>query len=187
MNGIDFFRYLPLVSVALFSLVALFLIRRASGFSFAKQTVSMTILNLNDNRDILLFKLNFLVKGMLDLLFAVYLAQRFPRIQGMVPVVCFAIAAVLFCTLVYYVEGKYTFLHRLIVYTAGTFSAVGMFWLTFLLGNSAFIWFSAFAIFTPAIAAYVYLYLGKTNTYVQAACMSIWSVWFLVAIFGKGL
>jgi len=176
----EVFKYGSLLSLPLFSIVALFLVKNLPDFSFSQHTVSKSVQFLNDPARRLVFRLNFIPKAFLDLGFVLYVLQRFS-----IPVTSFIawdliLAASLFALLAYFIEGKYRVIHGVIIYSIGVLWAIGLIYLAFYLQTR---WFMVFTVITaglPACLAFLFLGLRKTNVWVQALCMSILYSWFVV-------
>jgi hypothetical protein len=62
MNIPEIFKYNGIISVPLFTIIALLLIRKAPEFSFSKSTVSKSIFHLTKKTHRIIFRLNFLLK-----------------------------------------------------------------------------------------------------------------------------
>src|SRR3989339_2008663 len=184
MNIPEIFKYNSLISVALFSIISLSLIKRTKDFSFFKHTISKSILFLKHPIHTLIFRLNFLIKALLDLGFAWYISDYF-KVSPLSPIfISISLSALLFGSLSYYIEGRYSTIHKIITYSSGIFWSIGMFYIGQLTGNNFFIHLTNIAILAPLILTFSYLFVKKTNIFVQALCMSVYYVWFLILVFG---
>ena len=183
MNVQEIFRYSSLVSVPLFSVVALFILKNVQEYSFNKHTISKSILFLNHPTKIVIFRVNFLIKAILDLSFALFVINHFE-----IPIWSFTSLmlisyAVLFGTLAYFVVGKHSISHKIITYMSGVLWMLGELSVVRLIGDGVFTIISLVLLSIPIILAFGYLFAKKTNVIVQAICMFIWYIWLLIFVF----
>jgi hypothetical protein len=181
----ELFKYNTLISIPLFSVIALWLIRKAPDFSFTRYTVSKSIFFLKDTKQGILFRLNFVLKAALDLGFAWYILYFF-KISFYSPLSALLISsALLFGILAYFTESRNSLLHNIIAYTSGIFWAAGQVYLAYLIGNSAFRLFTYVMVIFPVIFPFGYMIARKTdvNVFVQITCMSVWYIWLVRLVF----
>ncbi len=179
----EFFKYNSVLSIPLFGLIALFLIRRAPNFSFTKHTVSKSVLFLERSTHAVMFRLNFLIKGLLDLGFVLFLIQFFKMSYSSPAAWSLIVSAVLFGSLAYFTEGRHTVMHRIVVYSSGVLWALGQLYVAQLTRNLFFIQFTNVAVVVPIILAFGYMFAKKTNVFVQILCMTIWYIWLVLLVF----
>jgi len=183
INVPDFFKYNSLISVPLFSIIALLLIRKTKDFSFYKHTVSKSINFLHHPFYAIIFRLNFIIKALLDLGFAFYVINHF-QISLKSPISwALIISALLFGSLAYFIEGKHTTSHRIITYISGVLWAVDQIFIVRLINNTAFLIFTIIIIPIPLILAFLFLFTKKTNVILQGICMLIWQIWLILFVF----
>lgn len=176
------FKYSSLISVPLFGIVALVLIRQTKNYSFRTHTISQSVKFLTKSAHNLVFRLNFIIKGILDLFFCLYILNFF-NISLYSPIsLILILSAVLFVSLGYFIESKNTTLHLIIVYTSGILWAVGQILLSYRVGNNSFALFSTIAISLALIIGLASLFLKRTNAYIQATCLLIWYGWLLIFV-----
>jgi len=65
MNIPELFKYSSLLSFPLFAIVALVLVRKTTDYSFHTHTISKSIHFLNNPLQLVVFRLNFIVKAVL--------------------------------------------------------------------------------------------------------------------------
>ncbi len=178
----EFFKFGSLISVPLFALIALFLIRQTKNYSLHTHTISQSIKFLTKPSHSLLFRLNFLIKALLDLSFSLYVLYHFNISFTSPSALLLITSSILLGSLAYFIEGKHTKLHIGLVYTSGFLWAVGQILVVLLIGNTFFSLFTIIAILTPVIIGFVFLFLKKTNAFVQAGCVIIWYMWILIFV-----
>lgn len=183
MNIPEALKYNSVISIPLFAIIALALIRKAKDYSVRNHTISKSIHFLNDPIQNAVFRLNFIIKAFLDFSFALYIIHHFQISLGSFISLMLLFSAFLFGTLAYFVEGKYTMPHKIATYTSGVLWVFGQFAVVRLIGDSGFTFFSIVFLFIPILLAFGYLFAKKTNVVVQAVCMSIWYIWILVLVF----
>ena len=179
----EFFKYNSVLSIPLFALVALLLIRNAPNFSFSKHTVSKSVLFLDQSTHALIFRLNFLIKGLLDLGFVLYLLYFFKISLNSAPALCLILSALLFGSLAYFVEGTHSIVHKIVTYSSGVLWALGQLYFGQLTGDAFFRHFTNIMVAIPIILAFGFMFAKKTNVIVQALCMAIWYIWLVVFVF----
>lgn len=176
----EFFKYGPIVSIPLFSLVAVLLIRSAVNFSPTKNTVSESVLFLHNSHRITIFRLNFLVKAFLDLCFCLYVITRLRLVASSPAAWAWATSALLFGSLAWVLEGKQSLLHRFIVYTSGVLWALGAITVMLSVNSRIFTSLSLPLILVPLAIALGAQFFKKVNIYVQAVCMVPWYAWVIL-------
>src|SRR3989344_8989876 len=134
----DFFKFNSLISVPLFAIIYLLLIKKIPELSFHKYTVSKSINFLNNPLQTIIFRLNFIVKALLDFGFALFLIQYFSISFGSLISLTLIFSAILFGSLAYFTEGKYTVIHHLTIYSSGVLWAIGQISAARLVGDWAF-------------------------------------------------
>lgn len=107
MNVPEMFKFTSLISVPLFGIIALLLIKQAGGnYSLRTHTISQSGKLLTKPEHNLVFRLNFIIKGFLDLFFYLYILEYF-KISLYSPVsLMLILSAVLFGSLGYFIEEK---------------------------------------------------------------------------------
>lgn len=179
----EFFKYNTLISIPLFGIVALLLVRKTPEYSLRTHTISKTIHFLNHPTQIIIFRLNFIVKALLDFCFALYVIRHFNIPFTSLTSMALISSAFLFGTLAYFVEGKHTISHNVITYTSGVLLMIGQISLAELIGDNIFSYITIVLVSAPIILAFAFLFAKKTNVFVQALCMSIWYIWLILLVF----
>lgn len=109
----------------------------------------------------IIFRLNFIIKALLDFSFTLYILNNF-KIPLKSPItLSLTLSAFLFGTLAYFVEGKYKILHRVIIYTSGLLWGIGHIYLIWLIGNATFGLFTTIMVFVPIILGFSFLFAKK--------------------------
>lgn len=184
MNFPDIFKYNTLISIPLFAVVAIVLVRKNTDYSYHLHTISKSVHFLNNPLQNAVFRLNFIIKAFLDFGFALFLITHFNISFGSFISIMLILSAVLFGTLAYFVEGKYSMSHKIATYSAGVLWVIGQFGIVRIIGDSRFTIFSTIFLSIPMLLAFGYLFAKKTNVVIQGICMSIWYIWLLVMVFG---
>ncbi len=183
MNVQEIFKYSSLISVPLFSVVALLITRNVQEYSFNKHTISKSILFLTHPTKVVIFRLNFLLKAILDLSFALFVINHFKISIWSFTSLMLISSAVLFGTLAYFVEGKHSISHKIITYTSGVLWMLGELAVVRLIGDGVFTIITTILLSIPIVLAFGFLFAKKTNVVVQAICMFIWYIWLLIFVF----
>jgi hypothetical protein len=183
MNTPDIFKYNSIISVPLFTIIALLLIRKAPEFSFSKSTVSKSIFHLTKRTHRIIFRLNFLLKSFLDFGFAIYLINRFDISSISFLGLSLILSIVFFGFLAYFVMGKHTVLHKFFVYSGGVFWAISQILLAQLTNDYIFIIFTNVLTLIVLFLTFGSLFVKKTNVIVQAVCMFLLYSWLLIFVF----
>lgn len=179
----EIFKYNSLISIPLFSVISLLLISKLPDFSFSKHTVSKSILFIKHPVEELIFRLNFLLKSLLDLGFAFYVINYFKISLNSTMAWSFILSAVFFGILSYFVEGKFAVLHKIIIYSSGVLWGFVQIMLAYHVGDYLFIQLTYFATIIPIALAFAFLFAKKLNVFIQIVCMSFWYFWLILFVF----
>lgn len=179
----EIFKYGSLLSVPLFAIIAFALIKQISDYSLHKYSVSQSVRFLNKPSHALLFRINFIMKGLLDLCFTFYVLSFFTIPFSSPIAILLIVSALLFGSLAYFIEGKYTLSHLFIVYTSGLLWAIGQILLAILIGDTVFILFTIVIITTFMVTGIIFQFLRKVTVWVQVFCVSILYLWIFVFVF----
>lgn len=183
MNIPEIFKFGNLLSVPLFGIITLFLINHTTNYSIRRHSISQSIKFLTNPHHITLFRLNFLLKSFLDLSFTLYLLDFYKLSLFSQTGILLIFSAILFGSLAYFIEGRYTKLHLSIVYLSGLLWAAGQLTIIQKLDNNVFYFFSLFMIITPIIIALAALMRKKITVPIQIICISMWYLWTTVFFF----
>jgi len=175
----EYFKYGSVLSIPLFSLIALFLIQKAKNFSFSKHTVSKSVLFLDRTMDVWIFRFNFFIKSFLDLGFFLYLLQRhsIPLLSPIAWVI--VLPAPLFGLLGYFTEKKNHGIHLVLIYSTIVFWQLSEIILAMLTKNYLFQQITWILACIPFIVAFWFLFVRKTNVLVQMFCIIMNYCWLL--------
>lgn len=185
MSVPEFFKYNTLISIPLFAIIALLIVKKTPDFSFRNHTFSKSIYFLNHPKQILVFRLNFLLKALLDIGFVLYLIQYFKIGFTSVLSISLLSSAVLFGLLAFFVEGKekQTLLHRIITYGSGFLWSIGQLIIASLIGTSGFTIFTVIIVFVCMALLLGFLFMKRTNTVVEIICMCLWYIWLIIFVY----
>lgn len=179
----EIFKYCSLISLPLFISVALLLIKKTSNFSISESTISKSVRNLDKPVHKIVFKLNFIIKAILDLGFSWYIIikLRQPLFSSLT---FFLILYVLFFGLLaFYTEENNSPIHRVLVYGLGVFWMISQTLLAFLTQNLLFIIFTNIQVLTIVLLAFGALFSKKTNVFIQIICVLIMYLWYVIYVF----
>jgi len=183
MYILETFKYFSLISLPLFLIIALFLIKKVPEFSFKKHTISKTALFLNNPFQLLIFRFNFILKSLLDLGFTWYLIDRF-KFKATSPLFwLLIICPVIFSLLACYLVGKHTFAHRIIIDGYGVLWSIVQILLAQITSSSLFIEITYILSVSALIIAFGFLFAKKTNVIIQAVCISLLYGWLILFVF----
>lgn len=183
MSFPDIFKYNGLISVPLFAIISFLLIKKKTNFSFSQYTISKSILFLHNRIQRIIFRLNFLLKALLDLGFTWYIIHFF-KLPFNSPVIwSLLLSSVLFGSLSYFIEGTHSTVHKIIVYSSGVLWVLSQIYLSSLTRDPLFIGLTnaMTAIFT--VLTFWFMFAKKTNVFIQALCMVILYSWLAVFVF----
>lgn len=183
MNIFDSFKYLSLISTPIFMTVALLLIKKTSGFTFKKHTISKTIYFIKDKKHFLIFRLNFILKSTLDLLFVYFLIFHLKILPTSPLFWLLIIPPILFGLLSYFVMGSHTLIHRILIFSYGILFGLSTILLANLTGNKIFLYVTIFGAITSNFLIFEFFLKRKINVFVQTISMALMYIWLLVYIF----
>lgn len=176
-------KYFSLISVPLFGIISFVLIRQVSDFSLTEHTISKTIRFLHHPKQLMLFRLNFLLKTILDGGFVWYVSNYF-HLPWYAPVVLMmSIAVMLFGALAYITDDAHVTLHYLLVYGAGALWMFSQLLLAYMIGDTWFITATLILAVVPVLVAFGFLVAKKTNALVQIGCMAMIYSWHALFVF----
>lgn len=179
----EIFKYFSIISMPLFMIIAFLLIKKLPDFSFSKHTISKTALFIKDPFHMFIFRLNFIIKTLLDLGFVWYLIFRLKISFGSSLSWLLILSTLLFSLLAYFLVGRHTFIHRIIIYGYGVLWAIIQILLAQMTGNLTFIFYTNLLSISTLVIAFGYLFAEKTNVFVQAVCIVLLYSWLLIFIF----
>lgn len=183
MNIPEIFKYNSLISIPLFSIIALLLIKKTRGFSFSKSTISKSILLLKETTYQIIFRLNFVVKAALDFGFIWYLIHRFTIPINSFLGLSLMASVIFFGLLAYFTEGKHKIIHRMLVYGNGLLWGISQILLAQFTKDTFFIVFTNATTTVAILIAFWFLFAKKTNVFIQITCVSLLYSWLLLFVF----
>ena len=179
----EIFKYNSLISIPLFLFISLQLVKKVPDFSFSKHTISKSILFFKSPADRIIFKLNFIIKSLLDFGFFLYLVNRFELTYYSSLAWFLFLSIMFFLVLAYFIEGKFSVIHKVLIYGIGVFWTVCEILLAQLTNAPVFILFTNLSTVIVLILAFGSLFANKTNVFVQVVCASIMYLWIGIFVF----
>lgn len=183
MHTMEIFRYGTLISCPLFALIALLLISRTSNFSIKKLTISKSVNYLKNPFLKQVFRFNFILKALLDLGFTFYVLNHLKLSYLSLIGILTIISIFLFGALAYFVEGKYTVIHNILIYSYMTLWVIGQILIANYIGNIIFTTFTLIFLLTPLVIGFWSLYKRATNILIQALDLFFVYSWLIVFVF----
>ena len=183
MNIPGIFKYFSLISIPLFAFIALLLIKNEPDFSFSKHTISKSAYFLKDPVKMLIFRFNFIIKAVLDLGFVFYLIFNL-NISFQSPLTFLLILPVLlFGSLAYFIMGKHTNVHRIIIFCYGILFGLAGIWLAQMTGNANFVVLTTTLVIILNSLTIGLFFAKKINVFIQGLCIFLLYGWLVVYIF----
>jgi hypothetical protein len=180
---LEILKYNSVVSIPLFTIIALFLLKKARGFSYSKSTFSKSIIIMKGRAHGILFRLNFILKALLDYGFVFYLIDRLEIPFFSILALSMLLSVTFFGLLFYFTEGRFSFIHHFLVYANGVLWCIAQVFLANLTGNYSFILFTYVLSVVVLSIEFGFLFAKKTNVFVQAICWVLFYIWLLVYVF----
>lgn len=177
------FKYFGLISLPLFLVIPLFLIKKIPDFSFKKHTISKTALFLKDPHKMFIFRLNFVVKALFDLCFIWYLINRFNLTTSSPLFWLLIIPPFLFGALGFFVIGTYTFIHRIIIFSYGILFGLSGIFLAYMTEDLFFFYLTILISLISNFLILEFFLKRKINVYVQAVSISLMYSWLILYVF----
>lgn len=179
----EVFKYFSLISAPLFGVIALSIVKNTPDFSLSKHTISKSVFFINHPTKMFIFRLNFIIKAVLDIGFIFYLAFHLKMsLYSPIPTLMI-LSAILFGSLSYFIMGRYTTVHRIIVFTYGIMMGLAGIWLAQMTGNINFVNLTILLVILSNFLMISFFLAKKINVFVQALCMSLLYGWLLLLVF----
>lgn len=176
---LEFFKYASIISFPIFGLIFLFILRSTKNYNIEKSTISQSIFNLSDYKHKQIFKINFLIKGVLDLCFVLFVLNFFKIPATNILYWISLISSILFGSLIHFTEDKNRKNHLVVTYTSGVFWFLNTIYFAFLTSNHVFTFSTIIlAIILLAISFYVQK-TNKINAKVQSIIVFFMWLWVL--------
>ena len=179
----EIFKFFSLISAPLFGAIALSVVKNTPDFSLSKHTISKSVFFINHPTKMFIFRLNFIIKAALDLGFVFYLTSHLRMfLYSPIPTLMI-LSAILFGSLSYFIMGRYTTVHRIIVFTYGITMGLAGIWLAQMTGNINFVNLTILIVILSNFLMISFFLAKKINVFVQALCMSLLYGWLLLLVF----
>ncbi len=180
----EIFKFFSLISAPLFGVIVLFIVKNTPDFSLSKHTISKSVFFINHPTKMFIFRLNFIIKAALDLGFILYLASHLKMyLYSPIPTLMI-LSAILFGSLSYFIMGRFTTVHRAIVFTYGIMMGFAGIWLAQMTGNINFVRLTVLLVIVSNFLMIGFFLAKKINVFVQVICMSLLYSWLLLLVFG---
>ncbi|MCR4276718.1 MAG: hypothetical protein NUV87_01165 [Candidatus Roizmanbacteria bacterium] len=179
----DIFKFFSLISAPLFGVIALSIVKNTPDFSLSKHTISKSVYFIKHPIKIFMFRLNFIIKAVLDIGFILYLASHLKlSLYSPIPTLMI-LSAILFGSLSYFIMGKYTTVHRIIVFTYGIMMGLAGIWLAQMTGNINFVRLTVLLVILSNFLMISFFLAKRINVFIQVICMSLLYSWLLLLVF----
>lgn len=179
----EVFKYFSLISAPLFGAIALSIVKNTPDFSMSKHTISKSVYFIKHPTKMFLFRLNFIIKAVLDLGFILYLANHLKlSLHSPIPTLMI-LSAILFGSLSYFIMGRYTTVHRIIVFTYGILMGLSGIWLAQMTGNINFVRLTVLLVIISNFLMISFFLAKRINVFIQVICMSLLYSWLLLLVF----
>lgn len=165
----------------LFMAIALLLIKKLPDFSFKKHTISKTVYFLKHPINMFIFRMNFIVKAILDLGFVYYLKFHFKISNPLAFLLILSV--ILFGSLSYFIMGKYTISHKIIIYSYIALWSIFQIYFAQLTENIFFLKLTYLLTAIELLLSFGFLFAKKTNVFVQAVCAFLSYSWLVIFVF----
>lgn len=178
---LEVLKYGSIISIPLFGIILIFLLKDTDGYTLKNQTISRAILFLSKSKNKTIFRLNFLIKGLLDLGFAIFVINRL-NIQ-IIPASLILLSALIFSSLGYFTEAKSHSKHELATYTSGLFWLVGYFLIVQNIHDLLFTKATALIFSGVTLLTFGSMLQKRTNAFIQIICgsaMYLWMLYFII-------
>jgi len=177
------FKFFSLISAPLFGIIALSVVKNTPDFSLSKHTISKSVYFIKHPTKMFIFRLNFIVKAVLDLGFVLFLASRLKlSLYSPIPALMI-LSAILFGSLSYFIMGRFTTVHRVIVFTYGILMGLAGILLAQMTGNINFVKLTILLVILSNFLMISFFLAKKINVFVQVICMSLLYGWLLLLVF----
>ena len=178
----DIFKYNLILSVPIFLANTYLLLSKTKGFSYSKLTVSRSIYLFNPAQRIV-FRLNFVVKALVDFGFIWYLAKALSLSITSPLIILWIVIVSLFGSFAYFTDERGRGTHELMVYTWIALWLFVEFLSSLHTQNFIFIWITSGIVILQSVLAFGSRIRNKTNAIIQIICVLTLYVWLVVFVF----
>lgn len=179
----EIFKYFSLISLPLFLVTALLIIKKVPDFSFTKHTISKTVLFIKDPFHMFIFQFNFIIKAIFDLFFALYLINNLKILSTSPLFWLVIIPPFLFGALGFFVMGRHTLIHRILIFSYGILFGLSGIFLAYKTGNLFFFYSTILISLISNFLILEFFFKRKINVFVQAISMSLMYGWMIIYVF----
>lgn len=181
----EFIKYASLVSFPIFGLIFLLILSGTKNYSLKESTISQAIFSLSEYKYKQVFKVNFIIKGILDFCFALFVLNAFNVPKTSIFYWISLISSILFGSIAYFTEDKNRENHLFVTYTSGVFWFINTIYFSFLTSNCVF---TTSTIILAIVLLAVSFYVQKTskiNAIIQSIIVFFMCLWvfFFVELF----
>jgi hypothetical protein len=178
------FKYGAVISTPLFGLTVLLLLRTVGNFSFTRQTISQTVMFADKPWQRMVFKLNFLVKSILDLLFIYYTLKKLEIPLSSAVGIIWIESIICFGMITVFPVDTHKLKHYIVTYLSGTLFSAGQMAVAWYINNPQFLQFTLASVILNLSLAYGFLLFRKTTVVVQSICIMLMYIWTIVLVYG---
>lgn len=176
------FKYFGIISLPLFLVIAFWCIRQTEGHQLHKHSISKSILFLKNPFYRLIFRLNFVLKSLLDFLFLLYIKDHLQLSFTSPAIITLGIAIALFALLSLVIEGSTHALHLIIIYAAGVIWAISNILMALYIAVNWFTLVTYVMASIPWIIGFGALFLRRITVYVQLVCIVFIYSWTMLFV-----
>ncbi|MFO0703118.1 MAG: hypothetical protein U0525_00120 [Patescibacteria group bacterium] len=175
-------KYSALASFPLFGVVVMWLITTLKNVDYSQHTISRTIMLLKNPTHRLIYRASFIVKAVMDLIFAIYVIQDL-RLFWLSPIgISLVLIPILFGSLAYYVEGEFDIAHKRLVYAFIILWGFCQISLSFVTQDLSFVLMTIVSSIIVGLLVLYYMYRNIANIYIQGFCTIMLYFWLFVFV-----
>ncbi len=177
----EVFKYFSILSFPIFGIIAFLIIYKTKLFTLVRTvTLSQTIFHIKDRKVLFIYKLNFFIKAILDILFTIYLYTKLDIIGFNVMFIIALLSPILFALIAIFTEDKYYKTHYLVTYTSGLLGMISACYITYIL-KIPIVTISTIVVILATIFVSIYYQLSnRLNFYIQFLTVSL--MWILIIV-----
>lgn len=183
MNPPQIFKYFSLISTPLFGLVSFLIVKSLPDFSFKKHTISKSVYFIKHKTTLSIFRLNFILKMILDLFFSWYLIDRLKILCNAPLFWLLILTPLLFGVLSYFVMGTYTLIHRILIFSYGILFGLSGILLSYQTNSLIFFCLTLLIVLISNFLIFEFFIKRKINVFIQIMSMSLMYGWLVLYVF----
>jgi hypothetical protein len=146
------------------------------------KTFSKLIFLIDNRKDLLIYKLSLVLKGLLDFIFIYYVYTSLNSLELNIFLICALTSPIMFGILSLYTQDKSSNKHYFVTYLSGGTWFISAFYITYLIRNSAFTT-TTYTLLPIIIAIVTFAHFkNKVNIFLQASIVTVMWLWTLLMI-----